>query len=148
VIALAVTDAPTEADRSAVLAGLESHSAVFVGEGAFTGVALGVLLRDATGTIVGGLIGRSALRWLFIDLVHVDAALRGGGHGRRLLLAAEDTARARGCVGIRLDTFSFQAPGFYARCGYAEYGRLEDHPPGHTRHFFFKRLDGGPTCST
>lgn len=147
-IALAITDAPTEADRAAVLAGLDSHNAVFVGEGAFAGMPLGVLLRDATGTIVGGLIGRSALRWLFVELVHIDAALRGAGHGRRLLRAAEDTARTRGCVGVRLDTFSFQAPGFYARCGYAEYGRLEDYPPGHTRHFLFKRLDGDTPCST
>ena len=54
--------------------------------------------------------------------------------------AAEEIARARGCIGIRLDTMSFQAPAFYRRLGYSEFGRIEDYPPGHTRLWFMKRL--------
>src|SRR6516165_7091346 len=38
-----------------------------------------------------------------------------------------------------LDTFSFQARGFYEKLGYEEFGRL-DYPPGHHRHFLRKRL--------
>jgi hypothetical protein len=41
---------------------------------------------------------------------------------------------------VWLDSFSFQAPGFYRRLGYAEFGVVEDYPPGHTRHFLKKRL--------
>ena len=51
--------------------------------------------------------------------------------GSRLLAKAEEIARDRGCVGIRLDTMSFQAPGFYSRHGYTEFGRIDDCPPGH-----------------
>jgi hypothetical protein len=40
-----------------------------------------------------------------------------------------------------VDTYGFQAPGFYERMGYAEFGRLEDFPPGSARHFLWKSLD-------
>ena len=57
-----------------------------------------------------------------------------------MLAQAEAIARERGCVGIRLDTVSFQAPAFYRRHGYVEFGRIDDYPPGHTRFWFMKRL--------
>ncbi|MNJ78333.1 hypothetical protein D3C77_760620 [compost metagenome] len=53
---------------------------------------------------------------------------------------AEDLAREKGCVGIWLDTFDFQAPGFYQKLGFTEFGQLEDFPPGHKRFYFQKRL--------
>ena len=55
-------------------------------------------------------------------------------------VAAEDEARRRGCIGTYVDTYSFQAPGFYARQGYAAFGTLEDLPPGGSRTWFAKRL--------
>ena len=35
---------------------------------------------------------------------------------------------------------SFQAPDFYSRHGYTEFGRIDDYPPGHARHWFMKRF--------
>jgi hypothetical protein len=35
-------------------------------------------------------------------------------------------------VGAYLYTFSFQAPHFYRRRGYEEFGRIDGLPPGHT----------------
>jgi ribosomal protein S18 acetylase RimI-like enzyme len=70
-----------------------------------------------------------------------------GGRGaprRRLRRApageAEDEARSRGCHAVWLDSFSFQAPGFYRRLGFHEFGRLDDYPAGHARHFLWKPL--------
>jgi hypothetical protein len=37
---------------------------------------------------------------------------------------------------------SFQAPDFYRKLGYEEFGRLDDFPPGHSRLFFRKNLPG------
>ncbi len=68
----------------------------------------------------------------------------GAASGGRLLAEAETLARARGLVGIWLDTHGFQAPDYYPRLGYTEFGRIEDQPPGHTRRFFQKRLGDAP----
>ncbi len=52
----------------------------------------------------------------------------------------EDIAKEKGCRLILLDSFSFQAPEFYKKHGYREYGVVEDHPKGHSQHFLEKRL--------
>ncbi len=53
---------------------------------------------------------------------------------------AEHEARQRGLVGIWLDTFSFQAPVFYEKLGFKEFGQITNFPPGHSRTFYVKRL--------
>ena len=49
-------------------------------------------------------------------------------------------AQARGCFGAWVDTFSFQARPFYEKQGYTVFGTIADQPPGHARHFLFKRF--------
>jgi GNAT superfamily N-acetyltransferase len=70
----------------------------------------------------------------------VPAALRGQGLGAALLHAAEAEARAGCCRGAHVDSFSFQAVGFYEKCGYVQFGLLPDYPPGYSQHYLFKRL--------
>jgi len=93
---------------------------------------------------VGGLVGHTFAGWLFVALFHLPPDLRRQGLGSELLRRAEDEARARGCVGAYLDTFSFQARPFYEKQGYAVFGALPGFPPGHTRIFLAKRLDASP----
>jgi hypothetical protein len=57
------------------------------------------------------------------------------------MAAMEDAAQRRGCRAAWLDTFSFQAPGFYQALGYRAFGELAGYPPGHTRHFLWKPLE-------
>lgn len=102
---------------------------------------LSLLLRDADGTVIGGLLGATGWSWLYVENLVVPAELRGAGWGARLMRAAEDEARRRGCTGIRLDTYSFQARGFYEGLGFAVVGQIEDCPPGQTRFTMTKRLD-------
>ena len=99
-----------------------------------------LFLRDGEGAIHGGLLGEIYFGWLFVAILWVDEARRGEGHGTALLRQAEEAALGRGCHAVWLDTFSFQAPKFYAAQGYREFGRLEDYPPGISRHFLWKPL--------
>jgi GNAT superfamily N-acetyltransferase len=99
---------------------------------------LGVFIR-AAGTIVAGLAGETYGGWLFIKYLWVRDDLRGRGVGRELMAQAERRALERGCHSAWLDTFSFQARGFYEKLGYQEFGRL-DYPPDHKRHFMRKPL--------
>jgi len=80
---------------------------------------LWVIARDDSGRLAGGLRGQTFWRWLFVAWLWVDEAHRRQGLGAALLHAAEDEARRRGCIGAYVDTYSFQAPGFYARQGCA-----------------------------
>jgi GNAT superfamily N-acetyltransferase len=93
---------------------------------------------------LGGLTARVTQRWLFVHLLVVAPEARGQHIGTRLMQAAEDEARRRDCLGVWLDTFTFQAPGFYPRLGFEEVGRIPDYPPGQARVFLAKRLDGRP----
>ena len=92
--------------------------------------------------MVGGCVGRTEdlWRWLTIDAMWVDPARRGAGIGHALLASVEKQARERGCAWSKLNTFDFQAPGFYQKCGYVEYGREEDYPPGHVNHLLRRSL--------
>jgi len=39
-----------------------------------------------------------------------------------------------------LNTYSFQAPGFYEKLGFKRVGGMSGSPPGESRHFYVKRL--------
>lgn len=66
--------------------------------------------------------------------------LRGRGHGAHVLALAEAEAIRRGCAMAVLFTMAVQAPGFYEKCGYAEFGRVASTPPGNARIFMRKEL--------
>jgi GNAT superfamily N-acetyltransferase len=106
-------------------------------------------LRDAEGRIVGGVHGNysSTSGWLYVAALWVSEGARGGGHGRRLMERVEREAVERGCANAYLDTFSFQAPGFYRKLGYVVFGELEDFPEGHSRIFLRKRLRPRPSLT-
>jgi len=101
---------------------------------------LTIFLRDSRGRLVGGLLGSTYWQWLTIDFLWVAEDLRGRGHGRRLLMAAEGEALRRSCKHACLDTFSFQSKGFYERLGYVAFGALDDFPGEHRRYFLRKTL--------
>ena len=99
-----------------------------------------VLSNPDTGEVVGGLWGETSFDHLHVDFLFVPETLRGTGLGRQMLLHAEQEAIARGCRGAWLDTYSFQARGFYERLGYSVFGILDDYPPGQKRIFLHKVL--------
>ncbi len=134
---IVVTQLGTDEDRQAILAGLQAHSAAQVGPSRWCPAAI---LLQSDGVTVGGMWGHTSYGWMFVEYLVVPDALRGTGVGTRLMATAEAIARDRGCTGIWLDTFSFQARGFYEKLGFSVFGAIPDYPAGHQRFFLTKRL--------
>lgn len=133
------TASPTEEEFLGILTPLRAYNVSRAGDAGAEKIAL--LIRDEdTDQVSGGLHAKLLYRWMFIELLAVPEQARGQGLGSKLMAMAEDVAREKGCVGIWLDTFDFQAPEFYRSLGYTEFGQIEDYPPGHRRFFFQKRL--------
>lgn len=76
----------------------------------------------------------------YVDLVWVRADCRGHGLGTRLLDTTEKEIRRRGCDQVALWTYPFQAPAFYIRAGYTEWGRTPAFAHGHEQIVLTKRL--------
>ena len=73
-----------------------------------------------------------------IDIIWVDEQYRGQGLGSILLGEVERDVMKKGCHLVHLDTFDFQAKGFYEKNGYSVFGTLEDCPKGHIRYYLKK----------
>jgi GNAT superfamily N-acetyltransferase len=103
--------------------------------------ALAIFVRDDDGQIAAGLTGGTWAGYLEIKNLWVCEDRRGQGLGRRLLLAAEQEARARGCTQVLLDTHDFQAPEFYQKLGYSVFGIFEGIGGLYNRYYMRKQLD-------
>lgn len=134
-----VTAEPSVSDRDAIRSGLHGFMLAETGS---TPTPLAVLVRDEAGAVVGGLTGRTSAAWLYVELFWLPETLRGTGLGTRVMMVAEVEAVRRDCIGVHLDTYDYQAPGFYRKLGYEVFGSIEDHPPGHTRFWMRKRFIG------
>ncbi len=135
------SDAPSEADFRAIFDALNDATAPIAGRARLVPVA--VLLHDYEGAVIGGLWGRTVYSWLTIEMLVVPALLRGRGIGSSVMGQAERIALERGCIGMQVATFDFQAVGFYERLGFSVFGVQEDMPPGHRQLFLSKRLGSG-----
>lgn len=101
---------------------------------------LACLAQDPEHRVMGGAVGRLWADCAELQQMWVHETLRSQGLGRRLLMAFEEAARDRGANKLFLETFSFQAPTFYERCGYVRESTNPHYPHGISKHRFFKRL--------
>jgi GNAT superfamily N-acetyltransferase len=137
---ITLTDQPDLDDVKFVEDGLATYNLQFVPP--YGTQRLVVLLRDADGKLMGGLLGLTWWGWLRIDIMWLDEALRGQDWGTRVIETAEAEAIRRSCHHAFLDTMSFQALPFYLKLGYTVFGELDDLPAGlgHKMHFLQKTL--------
>ena len=134
-IHVTIDEAPSREDRKALERAIDDFNARTVPG---RDERFAILLRDSDGALAGGLDGVIGWQWLFVDNLWVHDELRGQGFGRDLLARAESRALERGCHSVWLDTF--QALGFYQKCGYGVFGALPNYPAGQTRYFLRKSL--------
>ena len=128
---------PGKASIDRLSAGLNEHSSAFVERRGFKPIAL---FAYEDGKLRGGIYGLINWNWLSVSLLWVHENTRGSGLGTELLERLESEAVAHGCVYSHVDTFSFQAEGFYRRHGYEPFAELADYPPGERRIYFRKSL--------
>jgi len=101
---------------------------------------INIFLKDDKKVTHGGIIVTVLWNGIEINSLWVEESLRGKGLGRRLVKAAENEGRVRGCTFIYTNTFTWQAPDFYKKLGYKTYGELPDFPPGNSLTYFYKKL--------
>ena len=132
-----IDDRVSAVDEATVVRGLLAFNENWIGASNEKPVKL--VARDSEG-IIGGLIGQTRWSWLYVAKLWVHERARGRGVGTRLLTAAEDIARLRGCEGASLDTFEYQARPFYEKLGYKLFGTLDGYPPGYRQFYLRKSL--------
>lgn len=90
--------------------------------------------------LVGGAIGSIKFGWYFLDELWIDENYRKNGIGTMLIKKIEEYATENKAIGVRMETWNFQARGFYEKMGYKVYATFEDCPPGTTDYFLRKKL--------
>ncbi|NIY82314.1 GNAT family N-acetyltransferase [Vibrio hepatarius] len=90
--------------------------------------SLACVAEDPGGNFLGGLTGQIFTNTLFVEFLWLDDSNRSAGIGSKLMEEVEQQAKQLGVTDIYLDTYTFQAPGFYAKLGFEEVGRYTGFP--------------------
>lgn len=131
----------TPQDVTTILDGINNYNLSQVPGLTNTFKQLEFVAKNTNDEVVGGILCSMGY-WagLEIKVLWVKEAYRNSGIGSRLLKHAEDTAVKNGATIAMLDTFDFQAEGFYLKNGYTPFGEINDFPKGHRRIYFSKKL--------
>jgi GNAT superfamily N-acetyltransferase len=136
---IAAVDELDPADAAVISDGLRAYYVDQAGYYDFRPLA--VFVRDRqTGSIIGGLHGRSEFGLVYVAWFFLPEDRRRAGIGSRVLAMAEEEGRRRGCTRIALTTLSIEAPGFYRKRGYEVAAIIDCEPPGLTRYYMVKQL--------
>jgi GNAT superfamily N-acetyltransferase len=136
-----LTAGTADAELSQALSdGLDAFNFPATGTTAADQGSLFIKVADADGELIGGLTGWTWAGLFGISMLWVRESSRKDGWGSKILLAAEEEAKSRGCDRACVSSFTFQAPEFYQRHGYAETGRTLGIPGGFEDVHMFKKL--------
>ncbi len=104
------------------------------------GQAILVFLRNEQYQVIGGAYGWAICTRLQIRVLWLREDQRQRGWGTRILQATEAEAIKKGCQHSRLETYSFQALGFYQKNGYRVFSELGNVVEDHRLYFLEKDL--------
>ncbi len=99
-----------------------------------------MFLKNDSGKIVGGVQAQFDTESVYLEALWIDEKFRNQGFGTKLIHAAKHEALKYGCVFSILDTWDFQAEGFYLKNGYERMGEIKKYWREHSRIFLRKTL--------
>ena len=88
--------------------------------------------------LIGGAIGFVEYNWYYLDLLWIDEQYRRIGVGTNLIRIIEKFVISMELTGVRVETWDFQARGFYEKMGYKIFGKINNCPPGTICYFLNK----------
>ncbi len=92
------------------------------------------------GELIGGAVGVIRFGWFFLEELWVDEKHRSKKIGTMLIEKIEQCAKENHALGVRTETWDFQARGFYEKRGYTVYATFEDCPPKTVDYFLRKKF--------
>ncbi|NND99522.1 MAG: GNAT family N-acetyltransferase [Pirellulaceae bacterium] len=101
---------------------------------------IAIIGRADDGQLKGGAVGRSWGLCCELQQLWVTAEARSQGLGTELMSRFEREAKQRGCELIYLETFTFQAPGFYQHRGYRVALEIQGFANGITKYTLQKEI--------
>jgi len=100
-----------------------------------------------SGTVIGGALGRRWGTCCELQQLWVEPGHRRQGIAKRLVAAFEAQANSHGCGRFYLETFSFQAPGFYRSLGYTVAHENKFFPLGIIKYLMVKQIAQGQSAA-
>lgn len=91
--------------------------------------------------LIGGAVGIIRFGWYFLEDLWIDENYRKNNIGTKIIKMIEECAKKNKALGVRMNTWSFQARGFYEKMGYTVYATFEDCPPGTIDYYLKKRFE-------
>lgn len=126
---------------TAIIKGINTYNVSKVPALAPAWTPLEFVIKDENGKEIGGVLsGIGCWNGLEIRILWVAEAYRGMGIGTQLLNHIETIAVSKGAEIAMLDTFNFQAEGFYLKNGYTVIGEIKGFPKGQRRIYLSKLL--------
>ena len=134
---LAIVNKPDDTILKSISDGLSKFNQSCLGE---VGGHFAVILKSSVNEIIGASSVHTTTESAYVDMLWVSDQHRSCGYGRQILQGSEEEARNRNCQNVILDTYSFQAPEFYIKCGYQQFATVPEYILGHDKIFFRKAL--------
>ena len=114
---------------------LQAYNAAYMGESRDFSLCV-----EEEGAVIAGVVAESVGDTVEVAYLFVDPAYRGRALGSALMQALEAEARRCGMKRILLNTYSFQAPGFYRKLGYQQLFAISPCFDRNSQYFFQKEL--------
>lgn len=103
---------------------------------------------EVDGIVIAGVVAESVSDTIEVSYLYVEERNRKKGLGRRLLSALEENGRKTGMKRILLNTYSFQAPEFYKKCGFEQIAEIDPCFGNHAQFYFSKTIEAFRPCES